>query len=223
MNFLDEKTIIACSSSSATNAAIAIIRLSGFKKINEFQIFFSKNLSDIAPKQMCFSRLLDGSTPLDEICFCFFQGPESYNGENILELYVHGNLLNVNKIIKLFLKEKNIREANPGEFTLRALKNKKFTLSQVEGLDLFLNAHTNYALDQGFSLLNGDLHQSFLELHNLYLKHKSSLELFIDFSEDVGEEQALSLFESTRTELNLFITKFSNTLPFSKPDNSNSL
>jgi tRNA modification GTPase len=203
----DDKIIIACSSSRATNAAIAVIRLSGFKKVTEFQKFFKKNLDKIQERKMYFSQITSDESILDEVCFCFFKGPESYNGENILEIFIHGNLLNIDKIINLFLNDPNIREANPGEFTLRALKNKKLTLSQVEGLDLFLNANTHYSLDQGLSLLNGELHQSFLNLHHLYLKHKSSLELLIDFSDDVGEESALKLFNDTRTELFSFIEK----------------
>ena len=85
------------------------------------------------------------------------------------------------------------------------MKNKKLTLSQVEGLDLFLNANSGYALDQGLSLLSGNLQEIYQELYDLFLVHKSSLELSIDFSDDIGEEAAKEYFNNS---LNTFANKF---------------
>jgi tRNA modification GTPase len=149
--------------------------------------------------------VLQGQT-IDDLCLTYFEGPCSYNGENILELSVHGNILNVERILDLFVKEGGCRLASPGEFTYRGLKNKKLTLSQVEGLDLFLNANSGYALDQGLSLLSGKLHEIYQELWDLFLIHKSSLELSIDFSDDIGEEAARHYFEDS---LKNFSKKFS--------------
>jgi tRNA modification GTPase len=207
MNFLySDEPIIACSTSVHSNAAIAVIRISGFKSINQFINFFSKDLSGpIEPRKVYFTNLVLQGQVIDELCLTYFQGPQSYNGENILELSVHGNLLNVDRILNLFLVHGACRLAQPGEFTYRALKNKKLTLSQVEGLDLLLNANSGYALDQGLSLLTGNLKQIYQELYDLFLVHKSSLELSIDFSEDIGEEAAKTYFQNS---LSQFSSKF---------------
>lgn len=208
MKFLySEDPIIACSSGSLGNAAIGVIRISGFKSLVDFNNFFSLDLSrSIEPRRVYFTKLVLQGHHVDDICLTYFAAPKSYNGENILELSVHGNVLNVERIIDLFLKFGGCRLAEPGEFSYRALKNKKLTLSQVEGLDLFLNANSNYALDQGVSLLSGSLHELYHELYDLFLVHKSSLELSIDFSEDIGEEAARDYFNST---LETFSKKFS--------------
>jgi tRNA modification GTPase len=198
MNFLySDEAIIACSTSTFGNAGIAVIRISGFSDLSSFQPFFSLDFGPIEPRRVYYTQILDGQTQVDDICLTYFKGPKSYNGENILELSVHGNTLNVERIIQLFITHKLARAAGPGEFTYRALKNRKLTLSQVEGLDLLLNANSSYALDQGLSLLNGQLHQIYLDLQDLFLKHKSALELSIDFSEDIGEEAAKEYFNST--------------------------
>lgn len=190
MKFLySDEPIIACSTGNQSHAAMAVLRISGFKEISQFSHLISK-LGPIEPRRVYYTHLRDGDEILDDICLTFFQGPKSYNGENILELSIHGNTLNVDRILKLFVEKGGCRAAAPGEFTYRALKNKKLTLSQVEGLDLFLNANTGYALDQGLSLLSGNLHEIYQELYDLFLKHKASLELSIDFAEDVGEEAA---------------------------------
>ena len=100
----DGKTIIACSSGGQVNAAIAIIRLSGSFSLTDFQPFFSHKISSQEPRMMTYTRLMDGSKAIDEICSCFFAGPASYTGENLLELYVHGSVLNVERVMKLFLR-----------------------------------------------------------------------------------------------------------------------
>ena len=196
MKFLySDEPIIACSTSNLANAAIAVLRISGFKDLSQFSSFFTKNLAGpIEPRRVYYTKLTHQDHLIDDICFTYFKGPQSYNGENILEISIHGNTLNTERILDLFVKEGGCRLAYPGEFTYRALKNKKLNLAQVEGLDLFLNANSGYALDQGLSLLAGNLHDTYQELYDLFLKHKSSLELSIDFAEDVGEETARKYF-----------------------------
>jgi tRNA modification GTPase len=190
MKFLySDDPIIACSTCNHANAALAVIRMSGFKDFSTLGSFFAIS-GPIEPRRVYFTKLVLQGQVIDEVCLSYFEGPKSFNGENILELSVHGNTLNTERIINLFVDHAGFRLANPGEFTYRAMKNKKLSLSQVEGLDLFLNANSSYALDQGLSLLSGNLHEIYLELWDLFLKHKSSLELAIDFSEDVGEEAA---------------------------------
>lgn len=198
MKFLySDEPIIACSTGNLAHSAMAVLRISGFKELLSFQKFFKLDLGKISPRRVYYTQLTNEKAPIDDICLTYFAGPKSYNGENILELSVHGNLLNIERILHLFTEEGGCRMAAPGEFTYRALKNKKLTLSQVEGLDLFLNANTGYALDQGLSLLGGNLHETYQELFELFLKHKASLELFIDFADDVGEEQAQKHFNET--------------------------
>lgn len=215
MNFLySDDVIIACSTPRNANAAIGLIRISGFKDIHSFDSFFSIKLGPIEPRKVYFTNLLSGTEVVDEVCLTFFKGPNSYNGENILELSVHGNTLNIDRILNLFTKSGLCRLAAPGEFTYRALKHKKLSLSQVEGLDLLLNANSGYALDQGLSLLHGKLHSDYLELHDYFLKHKSSLELSIDFSEDVGEEAAKEHFFTTLKQFsNKFESLYKRSLP----------
>ncbi len=197
MKFLySDEPIIACSTCNHANAALAVIRISGFTSLAQFSPYFS-HTGPIEPRRVYYTKLVLQGQFIDDICITYFEGPKSYNGENILELTIHGNTLNTERVLKLFINHAGCRLASPGEFTYRALKNKKLTLSQVEGLDLFLNANTGYALDQGLSLLSGNLQQIYTDLYDLFLKHKSALELSIDFIDDVGEETAKGYFTST--------------------------
>ena len=193
--------VIACSGPSNVNSAIGIIRLSGFSNLTLIQPYISKDISKITPRYMHKLDLLDDTKVVDNIMLCFYEAPNSYNGENIIELFVHGNKINIRNIIDLFKKDGVFRDAAPGEFTMRAFRNKKLNLSQVEGLDLLLNANSGIALKQGLELLHGDLNKKYLEIYSTFIELKSSLELMIDFSEDYGEEEVLRLFRRKLNDL----------------------
>ena len=184
--------IIACSTGQLENTAISVIRASGFGNLSIFQGFFDKNPEDFCTHRTIFCHLLDpaDSSLVDQVVCTYFKGPKSYNGENILEISVHGNRFNVSRILSLFTASGRFRKAAPGEFTYRALKNKKLTLSQVEGLDLLLNASSGFALDQGLQVLCGEVNEKYIELQNRYLSLRSNFELNIDFVEDVGKDVA---------------------------------
>ncbi len=87
-----DDVIIACSTSTASNSAIALIRISGFHNLNSFQKYFKLSLVDVKPRRIYYTDLIFNSELIDSICLTYFSSPNSYNGENILELSIHGNL-----------------------------------------------------------------------------------------------------------------------------------
>ena len=213
--------IIACSTNLSSNSAIAVIRLSGFESIDFILPYIS--ISKIKPRYAHFCKLFDDNKKiLDEIILNYFKGPHSYTGENTLELSVHGNVINTEKIIEFFITNFNFKRALPGEFSYRALKNNKLSVSQVEGLDLLLNANSNFILNQGFSLLSGDLQHDYQELYKNFLNHRSSVELSIDFLDDIGEEQSSKNFNDSlsvlKNTLNKLIKRVKNTNHLIEPE-----
>ena len=153
MNFFtDDQPIIACSTGTSSNTAIAVIRLTGFKNLLDLQKFFSFSLVKVKPRMSHLTNIESDGKVYDNGLMVFFPEGGSYTGENVLELSVHGNQLNIQRILDLFIKNGDFRAAHPGEFTYRALKNKKLSLSQVEGLDMLLNANSSLMLSQGLDL-----------------------------------------------------------------------
>lgn len=164
INFSNESPIIACATGNTVNCAISVLRLSGFERFEDISQCFSKS-GPIEPRKVYLTNLIDEEKNLlDQVLMSFFPAPSSYTGENYLELSVHGNLLNVQKIISFFVTNLGFKHGSPGEFTYRALKNKKMNLSQVEGLELVLNASNNLVFSQGMELLQGSLYSDFLNL-----------------------------------------------------------
>lgn len=192
----DELPIIALSTGT-TNSALALLRLNGFSDPTIFQKFFSCKLSSLVPQHATLCNILDGDKVVDEVVLTYFAAPRSYTGDHLFEISVHGNQLNVQRIIHQFISSGLCRLARAGEFTYRALLNRKLSLSQVEGLEQMLNATSSLMLDQGLAALHGDLHRDFLELHQSFIRLKASVELSIDFLEDIGEEQSKNLFDES--------------------------
>lgn len=218
MDFLfDGQAIIACSTNLSSPSAVALLRISGFKNLLDLQPFFSFDLKKTKPRYAHLSSILCDNKKMDEALITFFPAPHSYTGENVLEMAVHGNPISVNLILEHFISSGLMRSAKEGEFTYRALQNKKMSLSQVEGLDLLLNAQSGQAFSQGLSLLHGELHEEYLKLHEIFLKLKASVELSIDFLEDVGEEQADHLLQ---THLKEFETHVNSLQARSQGNNS---
>ncbi|MFG1592775.1 tRNA modification GTPase [Halobacteriovorax sp. CON-3] len=203
----DDLPIVACSTGLNENTAIGVIRLSGFSSIGSIGPFFKKDLSNLEIRKATFTKLYDQEGNfLDEVVITYFKGPNSYNGENILEIAAHGNTLNLKRIMNAFINSGNFRLAKNGEFTYRALKNKKLSLAQVEGLDALLNASSSLMLDEGLKLLNGSLYQKYTDLYDKFLKLKAAVEINIDFAEDVGEEQSQKLLDDAVADISGHIT-----------------
>lgn len=196
--FLNDSPIIACSSGHQENSAIAIIRISGFTDLSLFAQSFSLDISKVKNRFAHFTKLIDHKSKsiLDEILFVYFPETSSYTGEKLLELHCHGNKLNIDRILDYFVSNYELKYAEGGEFSYRAYKNKKLSLSQVEGLDLFLNAQSDYALKAGMSGLSGEIDSDFVKLRDQFLEIKSAVELNIDFLEDIGEEQGNELLKN---------------------------
>ena len=123
-------TIFALSSALG-KAGVAVVRLSGPRAI----AVLAKMAEDVPdPRRASLRRLSDRETVLDEALVIVFPGPESFTGEDVVELHLHGAIATVNAVLAYLSRQEGLRAAEPGEFTRRALENERLDLAQVEGL-----------------------------------------------------------------------------------------
>lgn len=197
-DFLRTDPVITISTSTKDKCAIGIIRITGFSNVSEFSKTIRSKHSVLKARYSYLVKLVDRSENLlDEGILIYYEAPHSYTGENVIELQLHGNPINLEIIVRHFLAEYDLKLAVPGEFTYRAYKNKKLTLSQVEGLDQVLNSSSAIGIRSGLSTLNGELHNKYIDLRDKFYKFASAIELSIDFSDDVGEEYADEMLKSS--------------------------
>lgn len=186
--------IVACSTSMQGNAGLAVLRFSGFSNLSELKNLFKQDLSKLKARfQKRVEVLGVNGEIIDDALACFFPAPHSFTGENVLELSIHGNVFHTERLLNHIVENFDFSLAAPGEFTFRAYQNGKLKLTQVEGLDLLLNASSAFVFDQGLSQLNGELHAQYILLHDALKQLLASVELAIDFSDDVGDENATKL------------------------------
>ena len=144
-------TICALATPSGVSA-IAVIRISGQKSIQVCEKIFQPvnkkiKLTKVNSHTIHLGSISDENEILDEVLVSIFKSPNSYTGEDSVEISCHGSEYIQQKIIELLIKNE-IRTAKPGEFTLRAFLNGKFDLSQAEAVaDLIAsNSKTSHSL-----------------------------------------------------------------------------
>jgi tRNA modification GTPase len=183
---ISNDTIVALATPSGAGA-IAVIRLSGEQAIvlaeSIFESKSKKKLSAQKSHTLHLGVIKDGSRTLDEVLVSVFKGPNSYTGENTVEISCHGSLFIQQQIIQLALR-KGCRMADPGEFTLRAFLNGKIDLSQAEAVaDLIFS--TNEASHQlAIQQMRDGFSNELQALRTELLNFASLIELELDFAEE---------------------------------------
>lgn len=127
------------------------------------------------------------SEVLDRLNFVFFPGPASSTGEDVLELYPHGNPLILERLLKALLARPGVRLAEPGEFTRRAFETNKIDLLQAEAVGQLIHAETVQALKNAQRMAAGELRVPLAELRDGLVDLSVRLELDVDFSEEEAD------------------------------------
>jgi len=127
-------------------------------------------------------------TLIDDVLFTFFAGPNSFTGEDCLEISCHGNPFIAQKILADLLA-RGCRSADPGEFSKRAFLSGRLDLSQAEAVMDLIHARSDQALAAANQQLRGSLGRYMAELTTRLIKTLAHIEAYIDFpDEDLPEE-----------------------------------
>tara|TARA_R110002074_G_scaffold61561_8_gene148812 strand:+ start:2244 stop:3641 length:1398 start_codon:yes stop_codon:yes gene_type:complete len=179
-------TIIALATPSGAGA-IAIIRLSGPKAIaiasNHFESISGKVLGKQKSHTIHLGFIKDGENVLDQVLVSIFKNPNSYTGENVIEISCHGSPYIQQQIIQLFLRN-GCRTADPGEFTLRAFLNGKMDLSQAEAVADLISSDNAASHQIAVQQMRGGFSNEIKNLRAELLNFASLIELELDFSEE---------------------------------------
>ena len=179
-------TIVALATPSGSGA-IAVIRLSGKDAIkiasSSFKSVSGKNLKDQATHTIHLGHIVDGSKTLDEVLVSVFKNPNSYTGEDVIEVSCHGSPYIQQEIIQLFLRQ-GCRMANAGEFTLRAFLNGKLDLSQAEAVADLISSDNEASHQIAMQQMRGGFSSEISKLREELLNFASLIELELDFAEE---------------------------------------
>ena len=185
-----KKDNICALASASGMGAISVIRVSGPDAIAICdQLFISvkagKSLLDQKSHTIHLGSFLDNGHLIDEVLTSVFKGPNSYTGENVVEISCHGSIFIQQQILQSLIK-KGCRTAEPGEFTFRAFMNGKMDLSQAEAVADLISSSNEKSHDLALSQMRGGFSSEIQSLREELIKFASLIELELDFStEDV--------------------------------------
>ena len=176
-------TIYALSTGPGTSG-VAIIRISGPDSAEVIKKLTNKEIPK--PRYATLRKInnINTSELIDEGIILWFPGPESYTGEDMAEIHIHGGKAVVLAVQKEISNVKNCRMAEPGEFTKLAFQNGKINLLKAESIADLISAETEMQRLQAVKIMNGKSSGKFNELREKLLKILSFVEAKIDFPEE---------------------------------------
>jgi tRNA modification GTPase len=208
-------TIVALATPSGTSA-IAVIRLSGEKSVAIVdQCFYSINNKQVLQSKkthsLSFGKIINQELVIDEVVVGLFKGPQSYTGEDIVEISCHGSPYIQEQIIKLLISQ-GARMANPGEFTLRAFLNKKLELTQAEAVADLIASDSQASHQLAMQQMRGGFSNELKMLRQQLIDFAALIELELDFSEEdvefANRAQFIALIEKIQQKLAPLIETF---------------
>lgn len=184
MNHNLTDTIIALSTPPGAGA-IGVIRLSGPKAIAMVdEVFHGRNLTKVEGNTVHYGKIKDEQDKvIDECLATVFRAPRSYTKEDVIEISCHGSSYIIQQLIQLFLR-KGARQANRGEFTMRAFLNGQLDLSQAEAVADLIASDNAASHELAMKQMRGGFSEQIAELRQELIDFAALIELELDFGEE---------------------------------------
>ena len=202
-------TIYALSSGPGISG-ISVIRVSGKETSTVIQLLTNKKLPSPRVATLRKINKINSSELIDEGIILWFPGPESYTGEDMAEIQVHGSKAVIDALHSSISKIENCRLAEPGEFTKLAFQNGKINLLKAESVADLISAETEIQRQQAVKIMNGKSADQFNFLRKKILKILSHVEAKIDFPDEDLPNDILNEIKKTTDEVLINIEKILN-------------
>ncbi len=186
MNILDEFDTIAAVATPMGMGGVGVIRISGSKAFEIIEKIFSN--PNFERTKFKHGYIMENGSIIDEVIVLPFFAPNSYTGEDVIEIQCHGGVQVVKNILNLVLKN-GARVSEKGEFTKRAFLNKRMDLSQAESVADIIHSKTSDFAKISMKNLSGVLKERINDIRNDIFEVLSKITAGIDFPEDVKEPE----------------------------------
>ena len=190
-------------------SGIAVIRISGPETSKVIEILTNKKLPKPRIASLRKINKINTSELIDEGLILWFPGPESYTGEDMAEIQVHGSKAVIDALHSSISKIENCRLAEPGEFTKLAFQNGKINLLKAESIADLISSETEIQRQQAIKIMDGKSADQFNFLREKLLKILSYVEAKIDFPD---EDLPNDILDEIKNNLNDVIKKIEKIL-----------
>jgi len=191
-------------------SGIAVVRISGEETSRVIEILTGKNVPKPRVATLRKINKINTSELIDEGIILWFPGPESYTGEDMAEIQVHGSKAVVDALHSSISQIENCRLADPGEFTKLAFQNGKINLLKAESIADLISSETEIQRQQAIKIMNGKSADQFNFLREKLLKILSHVEAKIDFPEEDLANNILDEIKNSSDEVIIKIKKILN-------------
>ena len=209
---LNDNTIIAISTPTGVGA-ISIVRLSGDKALEIVDFFFKnkskKKLINQKTNTSHYGQIVDKDILIDEVIVTIYKNPNSFTGEDTVEISCHGSKYIQQKILHLFIKN-GVAPAKPGEFSLRSFLNGKRDLIQAEAIADLISSESEASHSLAIKQMKGGFSIEIKKLRKKLLDFASLIELELDFSEEDIEFADRNQFKLLLNKIEKTISKLTN-------------
>ena len=202
-------TIYALSSGPGISG-IAVIRISGQETSKVIKLLTGKNVPKPRVATVRKINKIYTSELIDEGIILWFPGPESYTGEDMAEIQVHGSKAVIDALHSSISNIENCRLAEPGEFTKLAFQNEKINLLKAESIADLISSETEIQRQQAIKIMNGKSADQFNLLREKLLKILSHVEAKIDFPDEDLPNDILKEIQKNSDEVLKNIEKILN-------------
>ncbi|MDC3382172.1 tRNA uridine-5-carboxymethylaminomethyl(34) synthesis GTPase MnmE [Candidatus Pelagibacter sp.] len=165
-------------------SGIAVIRISGEDTSRAIELLTGKSVPKPRVATLRKINKINTSELIDEGIILWFPGPESYTGEDMAEIQVHGSKAVIDALHTSISHIENCRLAEPGEFTKLAFQNGKINLLKAESVADLISSETEIQRQQAIKIMNGKSADQFNFLREKLLKILSHVEAKIDFPDE---------------------------------------
>jgi tRNA modification GTPase len=213
-SYFREETIAAIITPPGTGG-VAICRVSGKRAQEIAQNVFSKNILDMDSHTLKFGYFLDpvSKEVIDEGLCLFMKGPNSFTGEDVVELQFHGSSFIAKKVLNALLIA-GAEAAHPGEFSFRAFRNGKIDLLQAKGIQELISARSEKSYEAAKKHLEGRLSKYLIEIKSSLLELSAILEAWVDFPEEGLEfmafDEMVQRLETEKEKVSKLIASYSS-------------
>lgn len=211
---MKEDTIVALATPAGVGA-ISVIRVSGPQSFLAIDNIFNgkTKIDDAASHTLHYGDIKNQNDEhIDDVLVSVFRAPNSYTGEDSVEISTHGNPLITQKVIELLIANSDVRLAEPGEFTKRAFLNNRLDLAEAEAVADVISSRTEASLRGARNQLDGMLSQKVKELRAQLLNSSSFVELELDFAEEdiefVNQNELLKRIDSIIIEIDTLLESY---------------
>ncbi len=189
-----EDTIAAIATPQG-RGGISVIRVSGPVSLRVASVIAGITPE---PRKAYLKKFILNNEIIDEGILLYFKGPNSYTGEDVIELQGHGGLITPKRLLNAVLSIDGVRQAEPGEYTKRAFLNSKMDLTAAEAVEDLISSESESAARAAIQSLEGSFANKVGELSDILTNFRVRLEACLDFPEEHED-----FYESGKTNLEL--------------------